>query len=204
MSTQDKVITVADRTTKALATAAAQLDALMTEAGTTLPSLLNQIEEKQSELVALTQEVENKSRMAAVELNLLVAENEGSVLNSLLEKRGLASITEADLKSLKSELVEAKKDNDDIVVGAVEQTIKELEGKFKLEVLQLTSAHDKAQAESKAKTDAAEAKVKFLEESLAQARETIAAEREARVEVAQHAATEMAARSAATAATASR
>lgn len=196
MTEQAKVITIAERTTKQLSTAASQLAALMTSSSETLPALLMQIEEKQSEFNALEVEVENKARLAKVELDIKIKENEKEVLASIMEKLGLAEISKQDLAILQSNLEKAKKDNSETIAAAVEQAEKAMAAAHELETLKLKSEHDKAQAEAKSKTDAAEAKVKFLEESLQQARETIAAEREARVNVAQHAATEAAARSA--------
>jgi len=185
MSDLNKVLTATDKTSKAVLAANAALVANITIAQETLPALLTEIENKQSELLVIDQEIADKSRRAKVELGIKVSENEEAVLKGLLDKRKLAMVTTTDLATLQEELSKAQASDKSAIDTAVAIAVAGVKRDAEMAALVIKSAHEVATAKSTADIEALQTKVQHLESSLDAARADLTAERAARITIAQ-------------------
>lgn len=179
-----KVLSATDKSSKALLAAVTSVKAAVTIAEETLPALLVEIENKQSDLNAIEASTKEKARLAKVELTLKVQEDEDKVLVGLMGKRGLATITTTDLAQL-----EARLDRDDEATKieqakAVSAAVSNAKADFNMTSLRTESAFNVERAELVADRNAALTKIEILEAQVASLQETVAAERQARVDIA--------------------
>jgi hypothetical protein len=187
MSEVQKVITVADRSTKSLIKATGDLGKVVSEIqGLAQSSVLlsEEIEFKQSELVNLTSQFDAQYREQTAELRLKVIENEDGVLAGLMRSRGYAVITGPDLNQLKSDLLSSQSDNTEALASAKEEGARSARAEMQNKLNQLTSDHRVEIAELNADSKAKDSRIKFLEEQNESLKEQIAAERETRLEIA--------------------
>lgn len=188
MSEVKKVITVSDRSTKALVVAIAGLGKIASDLnglGDITTKLADDIEYKQSQLDNLDLEFDNKFRESAAQLRLRVLEDEEGVLVSMLQSRGLAYVTTVALSDLKDSLVEATTDNSEALAQAEQTGFRKGAVQFEQKLKDADANHRIAMAELTAKSNAKDDKVALLEAQLADARAQINAERETRLAVAQ-------------------
>ena len=182
-----KTLTIVDRSTKALNTAAdAVVKAAQDLQNITVAStqLTQDIEFKQSELDSLEEQLLIKQREQAAELRLRVKENADSVLAELLKERGLITTTTKDVKDVEAQLAKALADNSTEVEAAIQHTTAEITSVFKAQLAQKDSDHKVEIASLKANATAAQERITFLTAELAQARAQVEADRTARVEIA--------------------
>ena len=182
-----KTLTIVDRSTKALNTAAdAVVKAAQDLQNITVAStqLTQDIEFKQSELDSLEEQLLIKQREQAAELRLRVKENADSVLAGLLKERGLITTTTKDVKDVETQLAKALADNSAEVEAAIQHTTAEITSVFKAQLAQKDSDHKVEIASLKANATAAQERITFLTAELAQARAQVEADRTARVEIA--------------------
>lgn len=182
-----KTLTIVDRSTKALNTAAdAVVKAAQDLQNITVAStqLTQDIEFKQSELDSLEEQLIIKQREQAAELRLRVKENADAVLAELLKERGLITTTTKDVKDVEAQLAKALADNSAEVEAATQHTTAEITSVFKAQLAQKDSDHKVEIASLKANATAAQERITFLTAELAQARAQVEADRTARVEIA--------------------
>ena len=182
-----KTLTIVDRSTKALNTAAdAVVKAAQDLQNITVAStqLTQDIEFKQSELDSLEEQLVIKQREQAAELRLRVKENADAVLAELLKERGLITTTTKDVKDVEAQLTKALADNSAEVEAAIQHTTAEITSVFKAQLAQKDSDHKVEIASLKANATAAQERITFLTAELAQARAQVEADRTARVEIA--------------------
>ena len=182
-----KTLTIVDRSTKALNTAAdAVVKAAQDLQNITVAStqLTQDIEFKQSELDSLEEQLVIKQREQAAELRLRVKENADAVLAELLKERGLITTTTKDVKDVETQLAKALADNSAEVEAAIQHTTAEITSVFKAQLAQKDSDHKVEIASLKANATAAQERITFLTAELAQARAQVEADRTARVEIA--------------------
>lgn len=187
MSEVQKVITVADRSTKSLIKATGDLGKVVSEIqGLAQSSVLlsEEIEFKQSELVNLTSQFDAQYREQTTELRLKVIENEDGVLAGLMKSRGYAVITGGELNQLKSDLQSSQSDNTEALASAKEEGARSARAEMQNKLNQLTSDHRVEIAELNADSKAKDSRIEFLEEQNESLKEQIAAERETRLEIA--------------------
>lgn len=187
MSEVKKVITVAERSTKALVKVVADGQKLFADLATLSQStvtLTEEIEFKQGQLADIETQIGNTEREAKAQLRLRVIENEDKVLAELMRTRGYAVISHAELDSLNSELVAAKTDNDFAVSEAHENGYKAAASKFGAENRELVSQHKVELAEHKAQATAKNQRISDLEAQVSELRDQITAERNTRLEIA--------------------
>lgn len=177
-----KVLTATDKATKAFGTAQTSLKAAIEAAQAELPLILNQIEEKQSDLNALETQTKEKVRLAKVELDIQVKENEAAVLATLMKKAGYAVITTTELATLQTGLKTAEAFNQEEITKAVKIAEARKDTEHKAVLAEVTSEHRVASAKATADLEAANNKIGFLETQVAQLQDTITAERVARVD----------------------
>lgn len=188
MSEVKKVITVSDRSTKALVVAIAGLGKIasdLTSLGDVTVKLADDIEFKQSQLDNLNSEFENKFRESAAQLRLRVLEDEEGVLLNMLQQRGLAHVTTFALNELQDKLVEATSDNSEALDKAEQDGYRKGAAQFEQKLKDADANHRIAMAELTAKSNAKDDKIALLESQLEDARKQITAERETRLAVAQ-------------------
>ena len=182
-----KTLTIVDRSTKALNTAAdSVIKAAQDLQNIAIAStqLTQDIEFKQSELDSLEEQLVIKQREQAAELRLRVKENADAVLEELLKERGLITTTTKDVKDLEAQLAKALADNSAEVEAAIQHTTAEITSVFKAQLAQKDSDHKVEIASLKANATAAQERITFLTAELAQARAQVEADRTARVEIA--------------------
>ena len=187
MSEVKKVITVAERSTKALVKVVADSQKVLAELASMADSnviLAEEIEFKQGQLADIENQIASTEREAKAQLRLRVIENEDKVLADLMKARGYAVITFSDLDSLNSDLVVAKTDNDFAVSEAREAGYQAAAAKFGAENRELASQHKVELAEFKAQAVAKNQRISDLEAQVSELRGQITAERETRLEIA--------------------
>lgn len=187
MSEVKKVITVAERSTKALVKVVADSQKVLAELASMADSnviLAEEIEFKQGQLADIENQIASTEREAKAQLRLRVIENEDKVLADLMKARGYAVITFSDLDSLNSDLVAAKTDNDFAVSEAREAGYQAAAAKFGAENRDLASQHKVELAEYKAQAVAKNQRISDLEAQVSELRGQITAERETRLEIA--------------------
>lgn len=198
--TTDAVTTqnlIAERTTKALVTAASGVEkvvntvvaGLNTEVNAAVQNLSNlseQVQDKQSVLNSLTKEHEQKVDDLNYQLKIKVRDNKEATLKELLKEFGLAEIKKEALDDVYHNLNIAQQDNSEKLQEAVNDAVERAEAKAertldavvadnKIKIAQFT-----AQATSDAKT------IDLLQTNLDQSREDLKKEREARVTIEEH------------------
>ena len=188
MSETKKVITVADRSTKALAVATAGLAKIAADLSALSEStvkLADDIEFKQSQLDNLNVEFDNKFRESAAQLRLRVLEDEDGVLIDLLQSRGLAHVKVSVLNELESNLETALADNSQAVAEAEANGFRKGAAEFQQKLKDAEAAHRIQTAELTAKSNAKDDRIALLMEQLEEARGQIKAERETRLAIAE-------------------
>lgn len=182
-----KTLTIVDRSTKALNTAAdSVIKAAQDLQNIAIAStqLTQDIEFKQSELDSLEEQLVIKQREQAAELRLRVKENGDTVLAELLKERGLITTTTKEVKDLETQLSKALADNAEEIKSAIDHTTAEITTVFKAQLAQKDSDHKVEIASLKANATAAQERITYLTAELAQARAQVEADRTARVEIA--------------------
>ncbi|EAW6536802.1 hypothetical protein GQ117_004706 [Salmonella enterica] len=188
MSEVKKVISLTERSTKAMVKAAGDMAKVATELNTlsqTSVTLAEEIEYRQAELAGLDSQFASKEREKAAELRLKVIENEDGVLADLMEKRGLASISNVELTQLKRDLENALDNNEEAVNTAREAGYSAAASEFTAEINQLKSDHRVEMAELNASSAAKDSRIEFLESQVAQLQGELKAERETRLKIAE-------------------
>ncbi|QSJ04037.1 hypothetical protein KNV79_gp61 [Salmonella phage vB_SalP_TR2] len=188
MSEVKKVITVADRSTKALVVAIAGLGKITSDLsalGDITVKLADEIEFKQSQLDNLDIEFDNKFREASAELRLRIKEDENGVLKQLLSQFGLAYITNDALQTLQNDLAQANEDYSGMIADAESAGFRKGAAEFQAKLKEAESAHRINVAELTAKSNAKDDKIKMLEAQVAQLQSDIKSERETRLAIAQ-------------------
>lgn len=188
MSETKKVITVADRSTKALVVATAGLAKIASDLSALSEStvkLADDIEFKQSQLDNLNVEFDNKFRESAAQLRLRVLEDEDGVLIDLLQSRGLAHVKVSVLNELESNLETALADNSQAVAEAEANGFRKGAAEFQQKLKDAEAAHRIQTAELTAKSNAKDDRIALLMEQLEEARGQIKAERETRLAIAE-------------------
>lgn len=147
--------------------------------------MASDIELKQSELDKLSEEIELSTRKAKAELDVSVQENERNVLASLMNKFSLANIEIAELVKLKDRLEVAETDNEEAIEKAVKSAEAILHTKYNGELRTKEAEHKVATAELEANLNAKDQQIEYLKATINDLKETVSAEREARVKVAE-------------------
>lgn len=188
MSETKKVITVADRSTKALVVATTGLAKIASDLSALSEStvkLADDIEFKQSQLDNLNVEFDNKFRESAAQLRLRVLEDEDGVLIDLLKSRGLAHVKVSVLNELENNLESALADNSQAVAEAEANGFRKGAAEFQQKLKDAEAAHRIQTAELTAKSNAKDDRIALLLEQLEEARGQIKAERETRLAIAE-------------------
>ncbi|EPJ5862814.1 hypothetical protein JRA82_003646 [Raoultella ornithinolytica] len=187
MSEVKKVITVAERSTKALVKVVADGQKLFSELASLSQStvlLTEEIEFKQGQLADINNQIAATEREEKAQLRLRVIENEDKVLAELMRSRSYAVITHVELDALNSDLVAAKTDNDFAVSEAREAGYQAAASKYSAENRDLLSQHKVELAEHKAQATAKNQRISDLEAQVTELRDQITAERNTRLEIA--------------------
>lgn len=188
MSDVKNFVSVTDRSTKAINTAAASLSKVVAELSTLTSSselIAEEIQLRQGELNNINADFEQKFAEAQAALKIKVLGNEDSVLASILKARGLVTITPFELDTLRTDLATAEQSNETAVADAVAAA--ERAGKIALNsaLSQQESQHKVAIATLEANSSAKDDRIAMLTEQLEAARSDLKAERETRLAIAQ-------------------
>lgn len=187
MSEVKKVITVADRSTKAMTAAAAGLAKVASDLQTladTSASLAQEIEFKQSDLDNLSSQFDTRFREATAELKLKVIEDEDKVLASILKARGLVTIAPTELTDLQKQLQVAQRDLTDELAAATAEGHRTAAISHNAAKSTLEAEHRVTLAQHEANARSAQDRIAFLTEQNESLKGQITAERETRLEIA--------------------
>lgn len=182
-----KTLTVVDRSTKALTTAAdgiVKAAADLQGIASLATGLAQDIEFKQNELDNLDDQLVAKQREQAAELRLRVREDEDKVLAELLKARGLVTKTPAEIKEVERQLAEALEDNQDAIDGAVQAKATELTVAAAAKLAAIEANHKVEIAQYKANAENSTTQIQFLTSQNTKLESQIEADREARIEIA--------------------
>ena len=188
MTKVTQAMTVVEQATKALNKATADATkiyaniSILSEAA---PALVEEIQILQGNLNALTEEYSEKFRKAKAELSLKLIENEQQVLENLMKKFNLATITHLELEHLREDLLDAKHYIEATVGKAVAIAKNQEKAAHEKTLLESQSNWKVEKAELVAKEQAAQHNIEMLTQQLQALQETITAERTARIEIAQ-------------------
>ena len=183
-----KTLTVVDRSTKALVTAADSVAKVIVDlnAVTAIAVNLSQdIEFKQSELNALSEQYASKEREEAADLRLRVKENEEKVLAELLKSRGVVAIPPAQIKDLENALAQSQASNEIAIATAVKEAESRVAASFNARLAAANSDHKVETATLQATNGSLTERNVFLTAQIAQLQAEIQKERDARVQIAQ-------------------
>lgn len=182
------LITTADRSVKAIGAATAGLSkvvAELTALGTVAETLSADIQQKEGQLADLTRQLDLDTRRAKAELDVRVAEAEGVVLTTLLDKNNLAQISKPDLAALYEDLGVAQSSTEAAVKTAVQAAEAALHASYNSKLRTQEADFKIANAELIADLRAVRERNDFLTQELAKIRGDLVAEREARIKIAQ-------------------
>lgn len=193
MSNQEtkKVLTVVDKSTKALATVATQVAVVVADLQNTAAiaaGLAQDIEFRQNELENLEAQLTIQQREQAAELRLRVREDADSVLAELLTARGLVTTTEKDIVETNAQIEDLVAQADRTEFKAVKEAESKLHASYGARVSNLEADHKVEIAELKADAKSDKAHLAAQAETIEQLRADIKAEREARISIAESAA----------------
>lgn len=187
MSDSKTVISVTERATKAVATAATGLSKVVSELQSLAEGserISQEIQFKQQELGNIEVQFNEKLAEEKSKLKIKVLENEDGVLNTLLKARGLVAIEPGVVDGLRNELAVAQDSNEDAITAAVDAAKRSAAIELNAVKSNLESAHKVAIAELNANTKADKDRIAMLTEQLEAARADLKAERETRLEIA--------------------
>lgn len=187
MSDSKTVISVTERATKAVATAAAGLSKVVADLQSLAEGserISQEIQFKQQELGNIEAQFNEKLAEEKSKLKIKVLENEDGVLNALLKARGLVAIEPGVVDGLRNELAVAQGSNEDAINTAVAAAERSAAIQLNAVKSNLESAHKVAIAELNANTKADKDRIAMLTEQLEAARADLKAERETRLEIA--------------------
>lgn len=181
------LITTADRSVKAIGAATTGLAKVVTEVvalGAVVETLSADIQQKEGQLADLTRQLDLNTRTAAAELNVRVAEAEGTVLNELLRKNALALISNAALEKLQTDFANAVTNSEHVTDTAVKAAEASLYAQFNSKFKAQEADFKVANAELVADLRALKERNQFLADELVKARAELTAERDARIQIA--------------------
>lgn len=187
MSDSKTVISVTERATKAVATAATGLSKVVADLQSLAEGserISQEIQFKQQELGNIEAMFNEKLAEEKSKLKIKVLENEDAVLNSLLKSRGLVAIEPSVVDDLRRELAVAQDSNEDAINTAVAAAERSAAIQLNAVKSNLESTHKVAIAELNANTKADKDRIAMLTEQLEAARGDLKAERETRLEIA--------------------
>lgn len=187
MSDSKTVISVTERATKAVATAAAGLTKVVAELQSLADNSENisqEIQFKQQELGQIEVQFNEKLAEEKSKLKIKVLENEDAVLTSLLKARGVVAVEPGLVESLRVELAMAQDSNEDAISAAVADAKRSAAIELNAVKANLEASHKVAIAELNANTKADKDRIAMLTEQLEAARGDLKAERETRLEIA--------------------
>lgn len=187
MSDSKTVISVTERATKAVSTAAAGLSKVVADLQTLAEGserISQEIQFKQQELGNIEAQFNEKLAEEKSKLKIKVLENEDGVLNTLLKARGLVAIEPGVVDGLRNELAVSQDSNEEAINAAVASAERSAAITLNAVKSNLESAHKVAIAELNANTKADKDRIAMLTEQLEAARADLKAERETRLEIA--------------------
>lgn len=181
------VITPIDRATKNLTAAIASALKVANELqplADMANNLTDDIQQKESQLNALTAQFELEFRSQKADLDVRVKENGDRVLSILLSERGLAKISADELTDLQTKLHEAEASNEETVSKAVKAAETALHASYGSKLKEQEAAHKIETAQINAQLASMQERNDFLNEQIATLRQQIDAERTTRLEIA--------------------
>jgi len=195
MDEQKRIRTIIDKSTKNFTKVVTELVKATGELGSLaegIEALTSEIEFKQSALDAIGEQTKTDVRLAKAELSLKVTENEAKVLADLLKKNGLATITTGDLYDLQLERDQALVTDAEATASKVKAAESTLHANYGGQLSTLKADHKVDVAQKDADISAQSMRITFMADTINSLKETIEADRTARVDIAKAEATKQA------------
>lgn len=171
---QNKILTPVQKATKALLTATAGLEKVLSEANA-LPAIADDLDQailvKKQEQADLTKIVTDGRRDAEADLAILIKEDTNKVLTSLMKDAGLAGITQSALNDLSDELEVAKADVEAKISAGIAAAVNTATRDHRHGMEMLESAHKQETASLQAHNAQLIEKNNFLLSQLEEARQ---------------------------------
>lgn len=194
-----KVLTIVDRSTKALNAAAQSISEIVAQvpnATALLTQLAGDIEFKQSELEnlegtyadkvkTLEAEIANKARSLEADLALQVKENKQKVLATLMSELGLANISKVDLAELQKDFEYAQREVTQEIADAVAKAVSAERAKAAQDLAAQAAEHKVAIAKYEANEIAKDSQIAILKGTIEDLRTQQDKDREAQVKIAE-------------------
>lgn len=171
---QTKILTPVQKATKALLTATAGLEKVLTEVND-LPTIADDLDQailiKAQEQADLTKIVTDGRRDAAADLAIAIKEDKAKVLISLMKEQDLASISHETLAALEQELQAAKSNIESKISEGIATAVKAATSEHRHEMQLLDSAHKQDTASLEARNTQLLEQNRFLTQQLEEARQ---------------------------------
>lgn len=181
------IATVLEKSTKTLGSQIGQLEKLLAEAKdvhTAVEGAVEEVQTLENQRAALAQNLEQETRAHAADLQIRRKENESGLLQTLMEARGLAVVTNEALMQLQA----AAARNADELASAVKAA--ETKGYSQASAIgnaklgEMQAAHSVATAKLEAAVESSSERVSFLQCQVAELQSQVKADRDARIAIA--------------------
>lgn len=183
-----KVLTIVDRSTKALNAAAAGVVDIVNQAQSAaqlLSTLATDVEFKQNELESLEGTYADKVRVLNADLEIQVKENKRKVLSTLLAEFALAEISKADLSELQKDFEYAQREVTNEINQAVAVAVDRTNQTADANLKSALANHQVEIATYKAQADAKDNQIRVLTGQVQDLRDQIDKDREAHIKIAE-------------------
>lgn len=185
-TTERKLVTAIDKSTKALITAATQLGKQQ-EALEGLPAMAENLGQEvlamELKLEGLKDLVEDGARDAQAELKIRIKEDESKLLAQLMAKRGFIEVTGAEFEQLSASLERQESDHEEQMRKEVGKAQGMAESKYNQAAALAESQQKLEMAEMTAELAMLRQQNQFMIRQVEEMNGTLVAERQARVEV---------------------
>lgn len=187
MSEVQKTITLVGKTTKALTKVSADIEKQMVELRKLTEiseDLGGEIEFSAAELSRIEDDRKEELRKSKAELSIAILENEDKVLANMQANRGLAYISDSELKELRDSYLACQDDQSGAINAAVVTAVSSVKSAARTQEVELIAKQSVETATLKADISSLMSRVKFLTDSNDSLKDMLDEERRARVAIA--------------------
>lgn len=181
------IATVLEKSTKTLGSQIGQLEKLLAEAKdvhTAVEGAVEEVQTLENQRAALAQNLEHETRAHAADLQIRRKENESGLLQTLMEARGLAVVTNEALAQLQAAGARNAEELAAAVKAAESKGFSQASASASAKATEVAAAHSVATAKLEATVEAAAERNAFLQSQVADLQGQVKADRDARIAIA--------------------
>lgn len=181
------IATVLEKSTKTLGSQIGQLEKLLAEAKdvhTAVEGAVEEVQTLENQRAALAQNLEQETRAHAADLQIRRKENESGLLQTLMEARGLAVVTNEALAQLQAAGARNAEELAAAVKAAESKGFSQASASASAKATEVAAAHSVATAKLEATVEAAAERNAFLQSQVAELQGQVKADRDARIAIA--------------------